>query len=75
MDELDDASPYFDLRPKQITQSNTVYHYMSTRNNNFSNRDQKGEVIVYDFAFVAESLGTNGGTITDKYNALQIKYF
>lgn len=77
MDELDDASPYFDLGPKQITQTNSVYHYMSTRNNNFSNRDQKGEVIVYDFAFVQESLGTNGGTITDKYKDLKkkSKYF
>jgi len=63
MDELDDASPYFDLGPKKITQTSSVYHYMSTRNNNFSNRDQKGEIIVFDFPFVEELLGINGGTV------------
>ena len=26
--------------------STGIYHYMSTRNNNFSNRSQKGKIIV-----------------------------
>ncbi|GFO01893.1 protein dd3-3-like [Plakobranchus ocellatus] len=40
--ELDDAGTYFNLPPRKVTQQGT-YHYMSTRNNNFSNRDQKGQ--------------------------------
>ena len=40
-------SSYFDLGPRQVTRSGT-YHYMSTRNNNFSNRSQKGKLIVVE---------------------------
>ena len=35
----------FDLGPRQVTRSGT-YHYMSTRNNAFSNRSQKGKLVV-----------------------------
>ncbi|GFO05556.1 protein dd3-3-like [Plakobranchus ocellatus] len=40
--ELDDAGTYFNLPPRKVTQQGT-YHYMSIRNNNFPNRDQKGQ--------------------------------
>lgn len=60
MSELDDAGTYFDLGPRKITSKGT-YHYMCTRNNNFSNRDQKGRVIVYDFEVVADVIGQQGG--------------
>ena len=66
MDELDDASPYFDLGPRKVTSTNQVYHYMSTRNNNFSNRDQKAELIVYAYPFIEKLIGQNGGTISNK---------
>jgi len=42
---LDEAGTYFNLGPRKITQSGT-YNYMCTRNNNFSNRSQKGKIIV-----------------------------
>ena len=42
---LDKAPPYFDLGPRKVTRSGT-YFYMCTRNNNFSNRSQKGKIIV-----------------------------
>ena len=35
----------FDLGPRQVSRSGT-YHYMSTRNNAFSNRSHKGKLIV-----------------------------
>ena len=35
----------FDLGPRQVTRSGT-YHYMSTRNNAFSNRSHKGKLVV-----------------------------
>lgn len=44
-EKLDDADAYFDFGPTQMTKTGT-YHYMCTRNNNFSNRDQKGTITV-----------------------------
>jgi len=38
-------NPYFDLGPRQVTRSG-LWHYMSTRNNNFTNRGQKGLIQV-----------------------------
>ncbi|XP_065065855.1 protein DD3-3-like [Rhopilema esculentum] len=43
--ELDEASVYFDLGPRKVTRSGT-YFYMCTRNNNFTNRSQKGKIVV-----------------------------
>ncbi|GFR70427.1 protein DD3-3-like [Elysia marginata] len=54
--ELDDAGTYFNLPPRKVTQAGT-YHYMSTRNNNFSNRDQKGRVIVGINQYVLAAIG------------------
>ncbi|CAF0819348.1 unnamed protein product [Brachionus calyciflorus] len=62
MEELDDAGTYFDLGPRKITNSG-VYHYMSSRNNNFSNRDQKGEIITYEHEFYDDYIGSNGGRL------------
>merc|ERR1711976_23906 len=45
LEELDDSEPYFDLGARQV-RGRGVYHYFCTRNNNFSNRSQKGRVIV-----------------------------
>ncbi|CAG5125430.1 unnamed protein product [Candidula unifasciata] len=60
--ELDDAGTYFNLPPRKVTQTGT-YHYMSTRNNNFSNRDQKGRVTVTSVAYKTQAIGKMGGTI------------
>lgn len=62
MDELNDAGTYFDLGPRQLTSSG-VFHYMSSRNNNFSNRDQKGILIIQDNEFHEELFDSNGGVI------------
>ena len=43
---LNNASVYFNSRIFKINTTNKTYHYMSTRNNNFSNRNQKGTLIV-----------------------------
>ena len=64
MSELDDAGTYYDLGPKKITQSG-VYHYMCTRNNNFSNRSQKGRLVVREgVAKETKAIGWNGGNFT-----------
>jgi hypothetical protein len=59
---LDDAGTYYDLGP-QVLSDYGVAHYMCTRNNNFSNRDQKGEIICQKYAFVDDMIGVNGGTL------------
>lgn len=63
MSELDDAGTYFDLGPRKVT-ANGIYHYMCSRNNNFSNRGQKGKIVVDDAAVVSKKIGWNGGNVT-----------
>lgn len=73
MDELDDAGTYFDLGLRQVT-LNGIYHYLCTRNNNFSNRSQKGKITVSDAessAGVLGVLGGNVGGVSVKAQALQ----
>lgn len=62
MSHLDDAGTYFDLGPRQVTQAG-IYHYLSTRNNNFSNRSQKGRIIVTSAQVEEDSIGSNGGKL------------
>lgn len=45
MIELNDAGTYFDLGPRKVDTSG-IFHYMCTRNNAFSNRNQKAKVVV-----------------------------
>jgi len=45
VEELDDTATYFDLGPKRMTQAG-IWRFMCTRNNNFTNRSQKGEIRV-----------------------------
>jgi len=63
MSELDDhAGVYFDLGPKPVTQAG-IYHYLCTRNNNFSNRSQKGKISVSSKASTTASVGWEGGAV------------
>jgi len=63
MYQLDDAGTYFDLGPRQVTQ-NGIYHYLCTRNNNFSNRGQKAKIVVSDAGMMTGILDSNGGTVS-----------
>lgn len=62
MSELDDAGTYFDLGPQKVTGIGT-YYYMSTRNNNFSNRSQKGRIVISNIEQISRKLGRLGGTL------------
>jgi len=62
--QMDDAGAYFDLTPQQITVQNGVYNYMCTRNHDFTNRDQKGVVVVTQTDAQTEALGWAGGSIS-----------
>jgi hypothetical protein len=60
---LYNASAYFDLGARLISADSAgVYHYVSTRNNDFSNRDQKGRIIVEPFEFQYHVIGQNSYT-------------
>jgi len=62
MSELDDASTKFNLPPRKCM-ANGVYHYLSTRNNNFSNRSQKGTIICGDTAVTAYKISPLGMSV------------
>lgn len=62
MDELNDAGTYFDLGVRECKQPGS-YHYMSTRNNNFSNRSQKGLIVVTTTPLTSKTISSTGGTI------------
>jgi len=62
MDELDDAGTYFDLGPRQ-TSIQGIHHYMCTRNNDFSNRDQKAKLVVGTSTAAFGYLGAAGGFV------------
>lgn len=62
MDEFDDAGTYFDLGPQLVSKMG-IYNYMCTRNNNFSNRSQKGIIVVTSTKATSELIGWNGGWV------------
>ena len=62
MSELDDAGTYYDLGPKKVTQRGT-YYYMCSRNNNFTNRSQKGKIIIVTNSMSSKRIGWNGGSV------------
>ena len=62
MSELDDAGTYFDLGPRKITGTGT-YFFMSTRNNNFSNRSQKGKIVILPNPVTQKQIGWGGGQL------------
>jgi len=66
MEELDDASTAFDMPPKEVTELG-CWNYMSTRNNNFSNRSQKGKICVTENSVESKMIGMNGGEIWTKH--------
>lgn len=62
MKQLDDAGTYFDLGVRRVRQMGT-YTYMCTRNNNFSNRSQKGKVLVSATPENRVLVSATGGTV------------
>ncbi|KAK3607199.1 hypothetical protein CHS0354_008883 [Potamilus streckersoni] len=69
--DLNNADPYFNLEPVKVTTVGT-YHYVCTRNNNFSNRDQKGRITVNKFQMENEALGYMGGVMTSRDGQVEL---
>jgi len=62
MEELDDAGTAVHMDPIQMKQEG-CWNYVSTRNNNFSNRSQKGRLCVDSGAYAQSDVGYNGGAV------------
>lgn len=71
MSELDDAGTYFDAKPQKCNQ-NGIFHYMCTRNNNFSNRSQKAKIRVTNTRVISKRLDQNGGSIRNPDGTMQM---
>lgn len=71
LSQLDDAGTYFDLGLRMVSQQGT-YQYMCTRNNDFSNRDQKGRVTVLPYLTQNQAIGWGGGTLALADNKAKI---
>lgn len=78
LSELDDASPHFDAAPFKCNKQG-VHHYMGTRNNNFSNRSQKGKIVCSSATVMSApcAMGTacelKGSGFAVKYNDGSLK--
>lgn len=60
MEELDDAGTTYCIKPVKVTE-NGRWNFLCTRNNNFSNRSQKGTLVVgYQAGNMAVTIGTVG---------------
>lgn len=62
MEELDDASASFEMEPVKV-KTIGCWFYVSTRNNNFSNRSQKGSMCVDTGEFEVVDIGSAGGAV------------
>jgi len=71
MEELDDAGASFSLAPQQAKETG-CWNYVSTRNNNFSNRSQKGTLCVDEGDYAAGTVGPSGDAVTSKVGWIAI---
>uniref|UniRef100_T1JAG2 Uncharacterized protein n=1 Tax=Strigamia maritima TaxID=126957 RepID=T1JAG2_STRMM len=72
LSKLDDSGTYFNLGLRQLTQIGH-FNFMCTRNNNFSNRDQKGQIKVIDAHFKTKSIGRKGGRVTVGSSSIKVE--
>jgi len=72
MSELDDAGTYFDLGAVRMNMAG-IYHYLCTRNNNFSNRSQKGKLIVTGADVSQKAIGIAGGAVNSGSDKLIVE--
>jgi len=65
LSELDDSGTYADFPPMRVSKAG-FYNYLCTRNNNFSNRSQKGivEVVEEGSQTLVEQISFSGASVT-----------
>jgi len=71
LSELDDAGPWVDGGIWEITKAG-IFNYLCTRNNNFSNRSQKGKIVAKPITQTVRSarVSYSGGMISQGGNEL-----
>jgi len=72
MSELDDAGTGYSQEPMMFTQ-NGVYNVMCTRNNNFSNRSEKGKISVTENSMATRRFDKQVGALTDAGSWVAVK--
>jgi len=70
MEELDDAGTSFAIEPQEVKVIG-CWGYMSTRNNNFSNRSQKGVICVDEGTFDSKDVGSGQTIFIEKGGQLK----
>merc|ERR1712110_882578 len=71
MEELDDAGTSFQMEPV-AAQEVGCWNYVSTRNNNFSNRSQKGTLCVDEGDYAENDVGPSGDAVTSSIGWINI---
>lgn len=71
MEELDDTGTSMNLVPQEV-KTEGCWNYVSTRNNNFSNRSQKGTICVANGEYKLEDVGAGGKALVSKQGWLKI---
>jgi len=71
MEELDDAAASFSLAPQQAKEIG-CWNYVSTRNNNFSNRSQKGTLCVDKGAYAKGDVGPKGDAVVSSVGWINV---
>lgn len=71
MEELDDAGTSFQMEPVKATAVG-CWNYVSTRNNNFSNRSQKGTLCVDEGDYAENDVGPSGNAVVGQTGWIMI---
>jgi hypothetical protein len=69
---LNMAPLWFNEYPVKFSEGNRTHHYMCTRNNNFSNRDQKGTIYVRATESAADPSEADPSTVTSDGSNLSL---
>jgi hypothetical protein len=72
MGQFDDAGTYFDMGVRQVNVEG-IFHYMCSRNNNFSNRSQKGKLVVAGADTRQNLIDWNGGSLATKAASVTVE--
>merc|ERR1712136_344154 len=71
LSELDDASPWASFGLLKVTMEG-VFNYLCTRNNNFSNRSQKGRITSTSFQARSAEVTYSGAVVVEGASKLEI---
>jgi len=71
LSELDDSGTWASFNLMKVTMEG-IFHYLCTRNNNFSNRSQKGRITAQEVLAKSADVTYSGATIVDGESKLEV---